>query len=51
LTYGFAVGGGLDYALRQGIFLRGEFAHVQFAAVADIVASIIDGRVGAGMKF
>ena len=51
LMYGFSVGGGLDYALTQNIFLRGEFEYVQFAPIADIVASIITARVGAGIKF
>ena len=51
LLYGFSVGGGLDWALTQNIFLRGEFEYVQFAPIANIVASIVSGRVGAGLKF
>jgi outer membrane immunogenic protein len=51
LMYGFSVGGGLDYALTQNMFLRGEFEYVQFAPIGDIVASIITARVGAGVKF
>ena len=51
LLYGFSVGGGLDWALTQNIFLRGEFEYVQFAPIANIVASIISARVGAGLKF
>jgi outer membrane immunogenic protein len=51
LPYGFSVGGGLDWALTQNIFLRGEFEYVQFAPIANIVASILSARVGAGFKF
>jgi opacity protein-like surface antigen len=51
LMYGFSVGGGLDWALTQNIFLRGEFEYVQFAPIANIVASILSARVGAGFKF
>jgi outer membrane immunogenic protein len=51
LLCGFSVGGGLDWALTQNIFLRGEFEYVQFAPIANIVASILSARVGAGFKF
>jgi opacity protein-like surface antigen len=51
LLYGFSVGGGLDWAVTQNIFLRGEFEYVQFAPIANIVASIVSARVGAGFKF
>ncbi len=51
VLYGFSVGGGLDWALTQNIFLRGEFEYVQFAPIANIVASILSARVGAGFKF
>src|SRR5208282_5113784 len=49
--YGFSAGGGLDWALTQNIFLRGEVEYVQFAPIANIVASITSARVGAGFKF
>jgi outer membrane immunogenic protein len=51
LLYGFSVGGGVDWAVTQNIFLRGEFEYVQFAPIANIVASIVSARVGAGFKF
>ncbi len=51
LLYGFDVGGGLDWAITQNIFLRGEFEYVQFAPIAGIVAGIASARVGAGFKF
>jgi outer membrane immunogenic protein len=51
LLYGFSVGGGLDVALTQQFFLRGEFEFVQFVPVNDIVLSNLTGRVGVGVKF
>jgi len=51
LQYGFSVGGGLDWAVTQNIFLRGEFEFVQFAPIENIVTTIYSGRVGAGFKF
>jgi opacity protein-like surface antigen len=49
--YGFSVGGGVDVALTPNIFVRGELEYVRFAPLADIVVSIISGRVAAGIKF
>jgi opacity protein-like surface antigen len=51
LFYGFAVGGGFDWALTQNIFVRGEYEFLQFAPVANILAKISSARVGAGFKF
>jgi len=51
VLYGFDVGGGLDWAITQNIFLRGELEYVQFAPIAGIVAGIASARVGAGFKF
>jgi outer membrane immunogenic protein len=51
LMYGFSVGGGLDFALTQNIFLRGEYEYVRFAPIAGIVAAISTARIGAGIKF
>ena len=42
---------GLDWALTQNFFLRGEFEFVQFAPVSSINVPIVNGRVGAGYKF
>jgi len=49
--YGFAVGGGMDIALTQNIFLRGEYEYVQFANVSGVAVAISSARVGAGIKF
>jgi len=51
LLYGFSVGGGLDWAVTHNVFLRGEVEYVQFAPIANITASIVSARVGAGFKF
>jgi opacity protein-like surface antigen len=51
LLYGFSVGGGLDWALTQNIFVRGEFELVEFAPISSILVYIVSARVGAGLKF
>jgi opacity protein-like surface antigen len=51
LLYGYAVGGGLDWALTPNVFVRGEFDFVQFAPISNISLAIISGRVGVGYKF
>jgi opacity protein-like surface antigen len=51
LLWGFSVGAGLDWALTQNFFLRGEFEFVQFAPITNILVPIVNGRVGAGFKF
>jgi outer membrane immunogenic protein len=51
LLYGFVVGGGLDVAVTQNIFVRGEYEFMQFAPFANITATISSARVGAGFKF
>jgi outer membrane immunogenic protein len=51
LLWGISVGGGLDWALTQNFFLRGEFEFIQFAPIATINVSVVNARVGAGFKF
>jgi outer membrane immunogenic protein len=51
LLWGFSVGAGLDWALTQNFFLRGEFEFVQFAPISNINVPLVSGRVGAGYKF
>jgi outer membrane immunogenic protein len=51
LLWGFSVGAGLDWALTQNFFLRGEFEFVQFAPISNINLPLVSGRVGAGYKF
>jgi opacity protein-like surface antigen len=51
LLWGFSVGAGLDWALTQNFFLRGEFEFVQFAPISSINLALFSGRIGAGYKF
>lgn len=51
LLYGLSLGGGVDYAITRNFFLRGEFEYLQFAPIANIVASVTSGRLGLGLKF
>jgi outer membrane immunogenic protein len=49
--YGFAVGGGIDWAVLPNVFLRAEFEWDQFNPPPGILLTIATGRVGAGFKF
>ena len=51
LLYGLSVGGGVDVAVTQNVFLRGEVGYIQFAPISHIVAAITSARVGAAVKF
>jgi outer membrane immunogenic protein len=51
LLYGFVVGGGLDVAVTQNVFVRAEYEFMQFAPFANITATISSARLGAGFKF
>jgi opacity protein-like surface antigen len=48
---GYVAGLGLDYALTQNLFLRGEFQYIQFGAPDNIRLSASSVRIGAGVKF
>jgi opacity protein-like surface antigen len=49
--YGWTAGIGLEYALFDCVFLRGEWEHVGFSNVKDISMSLNNFRLGAGYKF
>jgi opacity protein-like surface antigen len=49
--WGYAVGAGLDFALTNHFFLRGEYEYVQFEPVANTSININTVRVGAAVKF
>jgi outer membrane immunogenic protein len=51
VAFGFSVGAGIDYALTQNIFLRGEFEYLQLSSINDIAMSTASVRVGAGLRF
>jgi len=50
-TFGFSVGAGIDYALTQNIFLRGEIEYLQLSSVNNIELDTTSVRAGAGLKF
>ena len=47
--YGLTAGVGMDVALTQNIFVRGEFEYVQF--FGDVEIAILAARIGVGLKF
>jgi len=49
--YGFAAGGGVDWALTPNIFPRAEFEWDVFNAPPGILLTLATGRFGAGFKF
>lgn len=49
--YGWAVGGGIDYAILPNVFLRGEVEYVAFIPISGIGVTITTARAGAGIKF
>jgi opacity protein-like surface antigen len=48
---GYVGGFGLDYALTQNIFLRGELEYTQYTAPFNIRLSATSVHIGAGLKF
>lgn len=48
---GFAAGLGVDYALWQHVFLRGEVEYLSFGQQNGIKLDTVTARVGAGVKF
>lgn len=50
-AYGFATGVGMDYAVFQNFFVRGEYEYVQFGAFNDLKTHINTIRAAAGVKF
>jgi len=51
VLYGFTVGGGVDVALMQNIFLRAEVEFDQFQPPPGFFMTVVTGRVGAGVRF
>jgi outer membrane immunogenic protein len=49
--FGYVAGLGLDYALTQNLFVRGEYQLIQFGAPNNIRLSAQSVRIGAGVKF
>jgi outer membrane immunogenic protein len=51
LLYGGAIGAGLDYAVTQNLFLRGEWEYLRFAEFDDVTVAVSTVRLGAGFRF
>ncbi|MGO4285472.1 outer membrane protein [Bosea sp. TAB14] len=49
--FGLAVGGGVDWALTENIFLRGEYQLIRFADVEGTTTTINTARAAMGVKF
>jgi opacity protein-like surface antigen len=49
--FGMAVGGGLDWALADNMFLRGEYQHIRFADIEGTTTTVNAGRAALGVKF
>jgi opacity protein-like surface antigen len=49
--YGYSAGLGMDWALTQNIFLRGEYEYIQFTGIGGLDLYLNNVRVGGGFKF
>ena len=49
--FGLAVGAGVDMALTDNLFLRGEYQLIRFADVEGTTTTVNTARVAAGVKF
>lgn len=49
--FGVTVGGGVEWALTDNLFLRGEYQLIRFADVEGTTTTINTARVAAGLKF
>lgn len=49
--YGYSAGLGMDWALTQNIFLRGEYEYIQFTGLGGLDLYLNNVRVGGGFKF
>jgi opacity protein-like surface antigen len=49
--YGFSAGAGLDVALTNSIFARGEYEFIDFQRLWQIATTMHNLRLGLGVKF
>ncbi|CAM5769679.1 outer membrane protein [Bosea minatitlanensis] len=49
--FGLTVGGGVDWALAENIFLRGEYQLIRFADVEGTTTTVNTARAAVGVKF
>jgi opacity protein-like surface antigen len=50
-AYGYTGGVGLDWAMTQNVFLRGEYEYIYFGAFNNLKQTIQTARIGAGVRF
>jgi len=50
-TWGYSLGGGVDYLLTSSFFLRAEYEFVQLNPVSNIRLNINTARAGVGLRF
>jgi opacity protein-like surface antigen len=50
-AFGYAVGTGIEYALMQSLFVRGEWEWVQFPSIKDTKVHLNTVRTAIGFKF
>jgi len=48
---GFSAGLGVDYAVNQNVFLRGELEYLQFGSVGSVNLNAVSLHTGLGLKF
>ena len=51
VAYGYTAGIGMDVALMQNVFIRGEWEYVQFGNFHNLRTNINSVRGGVGIKF
>jgi outer membrane immunogenic protein len=51
VLYGFTLGGGVDFAVTQNIFVRAEVEYDQFNPPPGYYFHVVTGRIGGGLKF
>jgi outer membrane immunogenic protein len=49
--YGYSYGGGLDFLLTAGLFLRGEVEVTRFTTLHGVDSTVTSGRAGLGYRF
>jgi opacity protein-like surface antigen len=49
--YGFTAGGGLEVAITENIFLRGEYEYLHFFPFKGMTFDVHSARIGAALKF
>jgi len=51
VSWGYSLGGGVDYMVTRDLFVRGEYEYIQLNPVAGVKLNINTARFGAGLRF